>query len=226
MMCDASVFYAQFTTLSAEFPITFAPITMGERMEEFASQILTWLPPKFALAGMGMGGMVAMEILRRAPECVTRVAFISTNAQSDTPEISALREPSIIAAKSGRLNDAMQTEINPAWLSPGPYRMDVMSLMTDMATALGADMYVLQSRAMQRRKDQQDIMRRIKQPALVMCGDYNGQHSVRRHEFLAELIPYKQLEVIPNAGHIPTLENPDAVTDAIRRRMRQSLVLC
>jgi len=75
------------------------------------------------------------------------------------------------------------------------------------------------------RKDQQDIMRRIKQPALVMCGDYNGQYSVRRHEFLAELIPYAQLEVIPNAGHIPTLENPDAVTNAIRRRMRQPLVL-
>lgn len=120
MMGDARVFYAQFTTLSAEFPITFAPITMGERMEEFASQILIWLPPKFALAGMDMGGMVAMEILRRAPERVTRVAFISTNAQSDTPEISALREPSIIAAKSGRLNDAMQTEINPAWLSRDP----------------------------------------------------------------------------------------------------------
>lgn len=103
--------------------------------------------------------------------------------------------------------------------------MDVMSLMMDMATALGVDVYVRQSRAMQRRKDQQDIMRRIKQPALVMCGDYNGQHSVRRHEFLAELIPYAQLEVIPNAGHILTLENPDAVTDAIRRRMRQPLVL-
>ena len=67
-----------------------------------------------------MGGMVAMEILRRAPERVTRVAFISTNTQSDTPEISALREPSIIAAKSGRLNDAMQAEINPAWLSRDP----------------------------------------------------------------------------------------------------------
>ena len=103
--------------------------------------------------------------------------------------------------------------------------MDVMSLMTDMATALGVDVYVRQSRAMERRKDQQDIMRRIKQPALVMCGDYNGQHSVWRHEFLAELIPYAQLEVIPNAGHILTLENPDAVTDAIRRRMRQPLVL-
>ena len=148
MMCDARVFYAQLASLSADIPITFAPITGGERMEELASQILTWLPAKFALAGMGMGGMVAMEILRRAPERVTRVAFIATNAQSDTLEIAALREPNIIAAKSGRLDDAMQSEVNSAWLSPGPYRMDVVSLLSEMAQALGPDVYVRQSRAM------------------------------------------------------------------------------
>lgn len=225
MMCDARVFYAQLASLSADTPITFAPITGGERMEELASQILSWMPPKFALAGMGMGGMVAMEVLRPAPERVTRVAFIATNAQADTPEISALREPNIVVAKSGRLDDAMQSEVNPAWLSPGPYRMDVVSLLSDMAHAMGPDIYVRQSRAMQRRKDQQNIMRRIKQPALVMCGDHDGQNTLRRHEFIAELIPYAQLEVIPHAGQMPTLENPDAVTAALRRWMKQPLVL-
>ena len=172
-----------------------------------------------------MGGMVAMEILRRAPERVTRVAFIATNAQSDTPEIAALREPNIIAAKSGRLDDAMQSEVNSAWLSPGPYRMDVVSLLSEMAQALGPDVYVRQSRAMQWRKDQQNIMRRIKQPVLVMCGDHDGQNTQRRHEFMVELIPYAKLEVIPNAGQVPTLENPDAVTAALRTWMRQPLVL-
>lgn len=174
---------------------------------------------------MGMGGMVAMEVLRPAPERVTRVAFIATNAQADTPEISALREPNIVVAKSGRLDDAMQSEVNPAWLSPGPYRMDVVLLLSDMAHAMGPDIYVRQSRAMQRRKDQQNIMRRIKQPALVMCGDHDGQNTLRRHEFIAELIPYAQLEVIPHAGQMPTLENPDAVTAALRRWMKQPLVL-
>lgn len=225
MMCDARVFYAQIAALSAQMPITFAPITQGERMEEMASQILTWLPAKFAVAGMGMGGMVAMEMMRRAPERITRIAFIATNAQADTPEIAALREPNIITAKAGRLDDAMQAEVNPAWLSPGPYRMDVMSLLGDMANALGTDVYVRQNRAMQRRKDQQDIMRRIKQPALVMCGDHDGQHTLRRHEFIAELVPYAKLEVVPNAGHIPTLENPDVVTAALRDWMHQPLVL-
>ncbi|MEN8896183.1 MAG: alpha/beta hydrolase [Yoonia sp.] len=78
---------------------------------------------------------------------------------------------------------------------------------------------------MQRRKDQQDIMRRIKQPALVMCGDHDGQNTLRRHDFIAELIPYAKLEVIENAGHVPSLENPDAVTNALRTWMRQPLVL-
>lgn len=227
MMCDARVFYAQFATLSAEMPISFMPTTGGERMEEVASQILSWLPQKFALAGMGMGmgGMAAMEILRRAPERVSCIAFICTNAHSDTPEVAALREPNIIAAKAGRLEDAMQSEIQASWLSPGPYRMDVMSLMMDMANAMGPEIYVRQTRAMQRRKDQQDIMRRIKQPALVMCGDHDGQNTLRRHDFIAELIPYAKLEVIENAGHVPSLENPDAVTNALRTWMRQPLVL-
>ena len=225
MMCDARIFYAQVAELSKEMPITCVPITTGERMEELASQILSWLPPKFALCGMGMGGMVAMEVLRRAPERVTRVAFICTNAQSDTPEISALREPQIIAARSGRLRDVIRDEVNPAWLSPGPYRNDIHAMLTEMAEGLGEKVYVRQARALQRRKDQQDVLRRIKQPALVMCGDHDGQNTVRRHEFLAELIPYARLEVISNAGHVPTLENPDVVSEALRAWLAQPLVL-
>lgn len=225
MLCDARVFYAQLATLSGAMPISCMPITNGDRIEEMASTILSWLPNKFALVGMGLGGMVAMELLRRAPERVTRVAFISTNAQTDTPEISAQREPLIIAAKTGRFDDAIRAELKPSWLAPGPYRNDVLSLVSDMAHALGPDVYVRQSRAMQRRKDQQATMRKIKQPALVMCGEHDGLNTLRRHEFLAELIPYARLEVIDNAGHLPTLENAEAVTRALKDWLRQPLVL-
>lgn len=225
MLCDARVFYAQLATLSGTMPITFVPISNGDRIEEMASAILSWLPSKFALLGMGLGGMVAMELLRRAPERVTRIAFISTNAQTDTPEISALREPLIIAAKTGRFADAIRGELNPSWLAPGPYRNDVISLVSEMALGLGPDAYVRQSRAMQRRKDQQSTLRKIKVPALVMCGEHDGQNTLRRHEFLAELIPYAKLDVVENAGHLPTLENPEAVTRALRDWLKQPLVL-
>jgi pimeloyl-ACP methyl ester carboxylesterase len=68
-------------------------------------------------------------------------------------------------------------------------------------------------------------MRRIKQPVLVMGGYNDWKNTQRRHEFMVELIPYAKLEVIPNAGQVPTLENPDAVTAALRTWMRQPLVL-
>ncbi|MEM7605639.1 MAG: alpha/beta hydrolase, partial [Myxococcota bacterium] len=70
LLCDARVFASQIATLSRDRAVMVAPSSCGERMEEIASQILSWAPNKFALAGMGLGGMVAMEIMRRAPERV------------------------------------------------------------------------------------------------------------------------------------------------------------
>ena len=78
---------------------------------------------------------------------------------------------------------------------------------------------------LQRRKDQQAIMRRIKQPALVICGELDGVTTLKRHEFMAELIPHAKLEVVPDAAHVPTLEQPQVMTDIFRAWMKQPLVL-
>jgi len=183
-----------------------APTTRGERMEEVASQILSWAPSKFALAGAGMGGMVAMEVMRRASERITRIAMIDTSAQADTPEAAAGREPQIIAARSGRFDDVLQHEMN-------------------MGHGMGPEVYVKQARALQRRKDQQATLRQIKQPAVVLCGRFNGQYPLKRQEFMTEMIPYGHLEVIEQGGYLSTIESPAAVTDALRRWMGMPLVL-
>lgn len=225
IMCDARVFAPQMLGLSDSYPVMFSPISMGERMEEIASQLLSWAPPRFALAGMGMGGMVAMEVLRRAPERVMRVAFIATNSQSDTPEFASSREPLIIAARSGRFDDVIRQEMDPSFFAPEPGRVEVTALVTQMAHTLGPEAYVRGARAMQRRRDQQPVFRKIKQPALVMCGEHDVLNPARRHAFMAELIPYAQLEVISGAGMLPTLEQPDVVTGVLREWMQQPLVL-
>ncbi|MBQ1204154.1 MAG: alpha/beta hydrolase, partial [Loktanella sp.] len=171
MLCDAGVFGPQILELCNDHAVMFAPTTQGERMEEIASQILSWAPSKFALAGMGMGGMVAMEVLRRAPDRVTRIALIATSAQPETPEIAAAREPHIIAAKGGgRWQDVLRHEINSTWMAPATDRVALVRHLTQMGQALGPAVYVGQSRAMQRRKDQQSTLTQIKQPALVLCG--------------------------------------------------------
>ncbi|MFN3663945.1 alpha/beta fold hydrolase [Yoonia sp.] len=220
MLCDAGVFGPQILAMANDHAVMFAPTTKGERMEEIASQILTWAPGKFALAGMGMGGIVAMEMIRRAPDRVTRIALIATSAQSETPDAAAAREPQIVAAKSGaRWQEVLEAEIKSSWMAPTTDRVALARHLTQMGQVLGPAVYVSQSRAMQRRKDQQATLGKIRQPAVVIGGRHDGQYPVKRQEFIAEMIPYARLEIIEDAGYLPTLEAPDQVTDALRRWM-------
>lgn len=225
MLSDGRVFAPQIQVLSRAHAVMVAPTTCGERIEEIASQILSWSPSKFALCGMGMGGMVAMELMRRAPDRITRIALISTNAQADTPDAAAAREPHIIAALSGRWDDVLQHEINSTWMAPTTDKVELVRQLTEMGHDVGAAAYVKQARALQRRKDQQATLRQIQQPTTVICGRHDGQYRLKRHEFLAELVPYAKLEIIEDAGYIPTIEAPDATTDALHRWMAQPLML-
>lgn len=225
MLSDARVFAHQIQVMSQAHAVMIAPPTCGERIEEIASQILSWAPARFALCGMGFGGMVAMELIRRAPERITRVAFVSTSAQADTPEAAAAREPHIIAARAGRWGDVLQHEINSTWMAPSTDKVELVRTLTAMGRDLGPEIYIKQARAMQRRKDQQATLRQIQLPTAVICGRHDGQYQLKRHEFLAELIPYAQFEIIEGAGYLPTMEAPEACTDALERWMKQPMML-
>ena len=225
MLCDARVFLPQLVALSTDMAVTVAPITMGERIEEIASDLLAQLPAKFALAGLGLGGMVALELLRRAPERITRIALIATSPLPESPVFAASREHRIVAARSGRLADCIPEEMPGTAFAPGPARAGVLAQVMAMAMALGPEVFVRQSRALQRRKDQQATLRRVRQPVLILCGEHDSLIPVKRHEVMAELVPFPRLEVIAGAGHLPTLEQPEAVTLALRNWLRQPLVL-
>ncbi len=225
MMCDARLYGPQIEALSREMNVMVACATRGERIEEIASDILMSCPQKFALAGLSMGGIIAMEILRRAPERVTRIALMDTNAQAETPQTSAGYEPMIVGVKAGKLDEVMRGFLKPDYLAPGPGRVKVLGMMAEMTRDLGAEVFLRQVRALQRRRDQQATLRKIKVPALVMCGAHDRLTPVKRHEFMAELIPYAKLHIVEDAGHVPTLEAPEEVTDTLRTWMRQPFVL-
>ncbi|MGR3504572.1 MAG: alpha/beta fold hydrolase [Paracoccaceae bacterium] len=225
MMCDARLFALQINDLSRDHAVMVAPITQGERVEEIASALLPLLPAKFALAGLSMGGIVAMELLRRAPERITRIALMDTNPLAETPQTAAAYEPMIIGARAGRLDEVMRGFMRPDFLAPGPGRISVLNKVFEMAQDLGPEILVRQVRALQRRRDQQPTLRRCKVPALVMCGAHDALTPLKRHAFMAELIPYARLEVIEDAGHLPTLEAPEAVTAVLRAWLKQPFVL-
>ncbi len=100
-------------------------------------------------------------------------------------------------------------------LAPGPQRIPILNDMLEMALELGPELFVRQMRALQRRPDQQGTLRRIKVPTLVLCGAHDTLTPVRKHSFMAELIPGAALHVVDMAGHLPTLEAPGETTDAL-----------
>ena len=225
MMCDARVFAPQLAVLSRETVVSVAPLTGGERIEEIASGLLDLLPRRFAVAGLSMGGIVAMELMRRAPDRVTRIALMDTNSLAETPQTAAEYEPLIIKIRSGRLAEGVEGLLRPEHLAPGPGRTGLMAEVQAMAAGLGQEAIIRQIRALQRRRDYQSVLRRCKVPALVLCGAHDGLTPVKRHSFMADLIPYAQLEVIEGAGHLPTLEAPDPTTKALQAWLREPYVL-
>lgn len=225
VLCDARGLTDILTPLSRARAVTLAPSWIGDRVEEIASDLLTAAPARFALAGHDLGGAVALEVLRRAPERVTRVALIGTNPLPDTPQEAGDREPQIIAARTGRFEELLERQLLPRLFPPGPERNAQAIRVAEMALDLGAEVFARQWRALQRRRDQQSTLRRISQPALVVAGSEDAVVPNKRQAFAAELIPYAQYEEIAGAGHMPMIDAPERLAYVLEQWMRQPLVL-
>lgn len=217
MMCDARLFQPQFDAMSGKIPMMTMPLAAHDNVTDLASSILNAAPAKFALAGLSMGGIVAMEIVRQAQERVDRLALLDTNPKAELPEVKANRLLQIEAAKNGNLRRVMREEMKPNYLTDGPNQGAILDLCMAMAESLGPEVFVKQSHALMNRPDQQDVLRDFTRPALVLCGRDDGLCPIARHELMHDLLPNSTLEIIENAGHLPTLENPTDTTAALLR---------
>lgn len=217
MMCDARLFAPQIDALSGRIPLMTLPIGRHDTMGALAQEALGQMPPRFALAGLSMGGILAMEILRRAPDRVTGLALMDTNPLAEAAEIKARRGPQMAAVKSGALRKVMREEMKPNYLTDGPNQGAILDLCMAMAMDLGPQVFINQSIALRDRPDQTETLRRFAGPALVLCGRDDTLCPVERHSLMHELMPNSHLEIIENAGHLPTLEQPEQTTAALSR---------
>lgn len=224
LACDARVFFHQIVSLSLGRPVTIVPL-LGALVEEMSQAVLAQAPARFALGGQGLGGTVALDVIRRAPERVTRVVLISTDPLNETPQVAAAREARMVTARAGRLRQAIAGEVPPGALFNGGERDEVLAVVADMARVLGADAFIAQSRAMQRRPDHQKTLRRWLLPTLVIAGAADTVVPPRRQEFTAELMPKGRFLRIDEAGHLPTMEAPDAVSEAMDAFLDEPLML-
>lgn len=215
LMADARLFLPQLVRLGARHACQIALPTGGDTVEMISEAMVPGLPQKFALVGQGLGGAVALDLIRRIPDRVSRVVLIATDPLPEVPQVAGAREMRMLAARAGRLAEAMREEVPAHSLADSPWRDEVLALVQDMAMGLGEGVYLRQSRALQRRPDQQKTMRRIKLPALVIAGAFDSVVPLRRQEFTANLMPFGKLHLVQNAGHLPTLEEPEAVSTVL-----------
>ena len=221
MMCDARLFAPQLAAFSHQRTVIVSPLVNHDSIELLAEEVLATAPEKFALLGLSMGGIVAMEVIRQAPKRILRLAMLDTNPLTELPEVSVNREPQIKAVGQGKLRSIMRDEMKPNYLSDGPDKATILDLCMAMAETLGTKVFVRQSRALQTRPDQQDNLTEVTVPTLVLCGRDDRLCPLERHILMRDLVPGAKLSIIENASHLPTLENSDDTNKAISQWLNQ-----
>ena len=212
MMCDARLFAPQVAALSAERAVQVGCLTAADDVRDMAAQVLDAAPATFALAGLSLGGIVAMEVVRRAPERVRRLALLDTNPSPEPDEVARDRAAQVERVRAGGLVAVMRDELKPAYLADGPRRGEVLELCMAMATALGPEVFERQARAIAGRPDQRESLRAVAVPTLVLTGESDALCPMERHTLMHESVPGSTLAVVPGAGHLPTLERPSLTT--------------
>lgn len=215
-MCDERLWRPQAEALP--FSATYGNTTQAEDFGDMARQVIEVAPKRFALVGLSMGGILAFEVWRQAPERVTHMALLDTNPHVDTPERKSMRIQQVETALAGGLRELAVDSLKPLYLADSN-REDrtLLTTILDMALALGPEVFRRQSAALRKRIDSVPTLASIDCPALVLCGAEDRLCPVEYHEFMAARIPDARLRIVDDCGHLSSLEQPAAVNEELRR---------
>jgi len=217
LLDDAALWQPQVDGLGEIALSTVADLTQDDSIGAMARRALAAAPPTFALAGLSMGGYVAQEIMRQAPERVQRLALLDTSARSDTPEQTARRRGLIELSEKGEFK-GVTPRLLPLLVHPARLEDKALtSLVMAMAERVGKGAFLRQQKAIMGRPDGREDLRRIACPTLILCGRQDALTPLALHEEIAGLVPGAALAVIEDCGHLSTLEKPASVTAALRR---------
>ena len=208
MMCDSRLFQLQINEFSKQYMVCVTPASSSDTIENISFEILRYLPPKFTLIGLSMGGILAMEIIKKVPERVMKIVLMDTNYKSETVEIKSRRLPQIQLVNEGLLEDVMCQQIKNNYLRTDKQNQEIFDLCLSMATDLGKEIFINQSNALATRKDYKSTLKNIKVPSLIICGEHDRICPIKVHLEMESLIENSTLEIIPDAAHLPTLEQP------------------
>jgi pimeloyl-ACP methyl ester carboxylesterase len=221
LLCTRALWAPQMAALGDIAEMSVADHTRHDSLPGIAKWILTAAPERFALAGLSMGGYIAYEIVRQAPERVTKLALLDTGARADTPERSEQRRQAIATAEREGVRK-VQIDLLPVLLHKP--RLDDKALVdtvVKMGVDTGLDTFRRQQTALMGRPDNRPFLPSIKCPTLVVVGREDALTPVELSQEIAAGIPGAKLEVVPECGHLSTLEQPEAVNRALRAWLTQ-----
>ena len=215
LLCSARLYAPQVTALWARGAVMVADHRQDAEIGAVARRILDHAPPRFALAGLSYGGYLAFAMMRIAPERIERLALLDTSARPDTPEQKEAREKFIAIAQGGNLAEVVET-LAPRFVHHGRRRDEaLMATVREMAVETGTEAFVRQERAIMSRGDSRLLLGRIRCPTLVVVGDRDELTPPELAKEIAEGIAGSRLVVVPECGHLSTIEQPDAVNAAM-----------
>lgn len=218
LLCDAALWEPQLEGLADVADFFVADLTEYETIGDMAKSVLRDSPWKtFALAGLSMGGYVAQEIVRQAPNRVSRLALLDTRARPEEPAETERRRDLIRLARTERGFTPVTTRLLPLLMHPSRVKeAALVNVIREMAERTGIEAYVRQQNAIIGRPDFRPHLPKIACPTLVLCGREDQLTPLSDSEFIANAIPGAKLVVIEECGHLSTLERPGEVNAALR----------
>lgn len=222
LLCDAQLWREQVGALAESVQSKVVGLPADESIPAMAEAALAQAPPSFAVAGFSMGGVVALEILARAPTRVTGLALLSTNAAGITPAVREHLAASIAGLEGGQL-DAYLEDAFPRYVAPSRvHDRALWETFAAMANHLGPAAGARQMRALLNYPGFRGDLARITCPTVVIAGRDDQRIPPSIQQQMAAQIPGATFRVIENAGHFTPLEKPAAVSDALREWLRSA----
>ncbi|UCV08998.1 alpha/beta fold hydrolase [Dechloromonas denitrificans] len=215
LLNDASLFAEQMIALSALGSVQVGDLTRSDSIAELAADVLAGAPDgRLVLVGLSMGGYVAFEIMRTAPQRVAALVLMDTTARPDTPEASALREELIKLAETDleAVTERLLARLSHPDLMNQPA---VRGVIQSMASGLGKEVFIRQQRAIMSRPDSRPMLAGIACPTLVICGREDQITPPEMAEEIAAGIKQAELKIVEHCGHLATLDQPEQVSNLL-----------
>lgn len=214
---DAAMWRDQLVALADRAPQVTDVHMRHASIPEMAAALLARHPGPLVLCGASMGGMVAMEAVRQAPDRVRGLALLGTSARPEDDEMRRVRENAIALFEQGRMREVIEPNVAFAFHPDRADDRELTGRYLDFVLHAGADQLVRQNRAVIGRPDARRHLPSVRCPTLVMCGEDDQLTPPALSREIAGLVPGAELVMVPRCGHMLTMEQPEAVNAALRR---------